>query len=285
MISNNSFSSKGFLFTISVILFASTLVFYVQTYSATNSLNERQIILSEKPVNALVLNDDISFDLIRILGINLDLNNSDSNRVIISGDVNLSSNIPGVLTDYESFLNNDFFPRVGGDQSIDLSNLNDGVGEVFFGNSLEFDYDYSSGIYLYPKDSAVLESLDLNVHSSGSFLDFDWNGSSGSQQVIINYSDDSNSISLVKSVDLNALSSLKILYSDCNAFVYFGEVDASGSDYNSSLSIQPCSSQAISYSINAVYSGQSDFVPVLFNSVFSVRYSKVDVNSFVVLRD
>jgi len=285
MISNKSFSSRGFLFTISVILFASTLVFYAQTYSATNSLNEMQIILSEKPVNALVLNDDISFDLIRILGINVDLNNVDSNRVIISGDVNLGSNIPGVLTDYESFLNNDFFPRVGGDQSINLSNLNDGVGEVFFNNSLEFDYDYSSGIYLYPKNSVVLESLDLNVHSSGSFLDFDWNGSSGSQQVIINYSDDSNSISLVKSIDLNALSSLKILYSDCNAFVYFGEVDVSGSDHNSSLSIQPCSSQAISYSINAVYSGQSDFVPVLFNSIFSVRYSKVDVNSFVVLRD
>jgi len=285
MTSNKSFSSKGFLFTISVILFASTLVFYAQTYSTTNSLNEMQIILSEKPVNALVLNDDISFDLIRILGINVDLNNVDSNRVIILGDVNLSSNIPGVLTDYESFLNDDFFPRVGGDQSIDLSNLNDGVGEVFFNNSLEFDYDYSSGIYLYPKDSAVLESLDLNVHSSGSFLDFDWSGSSGSQQVIINYSDDSNSISLVKSVDLNALSSLKILYSDCNAFVYFGKVDVLGSDHNSSLSIQPCSSQAISYSINAVYSGQSDFVPVLFNSIFSVRYSKVDVNSFIVLRD
>ena len=284
MISAKSFSAKGFLFTISVILFASTLVFYTQAYLATNSLSEMQIILSEKPVNALMLNDDISFDLIRILGINVDLNNVDSNRVIVSGGINLSSGIPAVLTNYADFLNNDFFSRVAGDQSVDLSNLNDGSAEVFFNDSLELDYNYLSGIYFYPKYGAVLESLDLNIHSSGDFLGFDWVGSSGSSPVTINYSDDSNSFSLSKTIDMNALSSLKIIYSDGNALVYLGKVGVLGSDYNSSLSIQPSSSKAISYSINAVYSGQSTFAPVLFNSIFSVRYSKVDVNSFIVLR-
>jgi hypothetical protein len=277
----NFFSNKGFLFTISVIMFASTLVIFAQNYSQINSSSEQQIIVSTKPLNLLMLNDDVSFDLQRLLGLSMDFNSSNLGSLTISGVIDSSANVSSALTNYETFLNNVLFPRIAGDQVIDISSMKDGKAALNFGNNLLLDYNYGNNMEFLSIGKPIT-GLDIDLDSTGSTIDYTWlDKSTGSVPVRIKYSNDSNGFYLSESLDANAVSTLQVFSPDGNVLLVFGKVTSSGVDYNSSFRIS--SPGKVNYSFTANYSN-SNPLPVKINASIRNSSEKIDSNSTLVLR-
>jgi hypothetical protein len=280
----NFFSKRGFLFTISVILFSSTLIFYAQNFSDRNSSSEYQIVLASGQLNSVQLVDDISFDIVRLFGVSIDTNDESSSASVvkISGNISNQPNNLDSLNYYENFVNSSFFPRVAGDETIYLSNLKDGSAEYFIGKSLEFDNNYSSlNVALYPKASVALQRIDINLRANG---DLNWvifSESTGSVQLNFIYVDDSNTFSITKNISPTSLSSLTLGYLDSNYSINFGSI---ATDRNSSVLVQTNSLHPLSYSLVAYYSSQLDLDPVLINAYLHTSHSKSDTNSMLYLR-
>jgi len=272
-------SKKGFLFTISVIFFASTLVFFAQTFSTNNNANEARIIDSARGINLFSAGDDISFDLERIFGINADYNYGSTSSTFVSGVLSDNPTISTSISNYSTFLNNSFFPRVTGTKSIDLSSLSDGVMEVFFGSFFEFDYDYQNQTaFIYPLQSNVLQSVDINLYSTD-FNTYQWVGTGSEVTLNIHFYGDSNSLSLTKTVDTSSASSLLLIFNDANAVVRFGSVLGK----TSAVFIDSNRVSAINYSIKSNYSSSSGG-RVFFNAILRNTLTGIDSNSFIVLR-
>jgi hypothetical protein len=276
-------SSKGFLFTISVIFFASTLIFYAQNYLFQTNASETYIISSAKPAAVLQLGDDLAFDIGRVLGIGID-SNSASGRIVLSGTLAALPNMNDAINDYESFLGGVFFQRVGLNQSIDFSSLSDNSAELFFGNSIEFDYNYGSTITLLPRDNSIISSLDLNLHSDGNLITYEfYPGYSSPQiQLNLNYIDDGNSFNIVTLLGANSSSVLKLVYSDGNTLISLGRVTIGGSEKNSVVKISATPLRRMNYILAAGY--DANIVPVKWNAMLRSGYDKVDVNSFLTIK-
>jgi len=275
-------SSKGFLFTIAVILFASTLTIYAQSYSSVNFAAERSIISSAKPLNVLLLNDDLAFDVLKLFRLSIDVNNSSPNDVLIFGDFLSSRDVSTEFSNYSSFLTSTFFSRSHGTESLNVGALTDGKGELLFGGSAQLDYNYGNNLFLFPT-TGTLESIDLNINSPDDLSSIVWSPSAGGVELLINYLDDSNRFTISSSIAPDALSSLKILYADGNTWIYLGESTLNGYTKSSSVALVPKAGQKMRFSMRAKYSAGSVLLPVKANSVLSVRGDSVDSNSFLTI--
>lgn len=281
--SSKIFSKKGFLFTISVILFASTLVIFAQSYSQINSKSEEQIIVSTKPFGVLMMNDDISFDLERLFGLSLDFNSSNPQLLTISGVIDPSAGVIASLTDYESLLNETLFPRVVGNQSIDLSLMKSGNSIMTLGDNLIFDYNYGNNVEFISIDKSIT-SLDLDLRSTGGEVSYEWiSKSSGEVPVGIKYSNDSNGFYLVETLDANSVSTLMIFSPDGNVLVDFGKIAYGGVDYNSSFRLSVLNENELTYSFDTNYPVSNPF-PIKMNATISNSQEKIDSNSVLILQ-
>ncbi|MFA5357512.1 MAG: hypothetical protein WC308_01160 [archaeon] len=279
-------SSRGYLFTISVILFVSTLVFYSQQYVNNNSFREQGIIFSSKLINQPFLNDDIGTDLQKILGFAIRTDYNSDLNLLVSGVVPRGFGVSTAIVDYNSFLYRTFFERTSGVKSIDLSSLADGKAELSVGSILSYDFDYSnSSAIIYPKNGASLNSLDINIDASASDLNrFEWvnpvSGPSGTIPVRINYTDDVNSFSVSTSVNSSVLNKLAIVYQgDENAYIIVGQIGG----VNSSVDINANSLRSFNYSIFASYSPSSypNNLPIFFDSILAYSGNGFDSNSLI----
>ncbi len=265
--------SKGFLFTISVILFASTLVFFAQSFSITNNLVENTVFSKFSPMQVVQLGDDLAFDFLRISELALDVNYASSSKVSISGTINPPSTLATDFDNYSYFLSDTFFPRGAGTETLNLSNTSDGDIELFFGSVLEFDYNYDvNAIYLVNLVDAEMSEIDLNFFSSGSIVDYSWSESAGSMVVDINYYDDTNYLHFTKSFDPEAESTLTINYADGSVIIYFGLVNST----NSSFAIESSTPNKIDYSFDSFFAGTYLMTPIRANALFS--YSRTGIN-------
>ncbi|MFA6268825.1 MAG: hypothetical protein WCW13_03010 [archaeon] len=278
------FSKKGFLFTISVIFFATTLLLYSQSYLSVTSISEKNIIISAKPFNSLALVDDLAFDVGRILGINVDINSAESTRVNLVGQISSTPDTLDAILGYDSFLNNSFFARVGGSKSIDFSGLLDGESELFFGNELEADYLYSSSIVIYPKQNATMKSIDLNIITSGVHSAYSFSPSVGGQEIQLNlkYYDDGNAFVITSVIDANSLSTLTVTYAGANTVISIGQLIAGGASRNSVIKIVARPSQRITYELGVDYFKFNPY-PVFWNIVLRNQQGGVDSNSYLTL--
>jgi len=275
--------SRGFLFTIAVILFASTLVIFAQSYANVNFSEERSVILAAKPANVLLLGDDLAFDVLSLLRMNIDVNKSYPNEVQFSGDFLSSRDISAEFSNYSTFLSTIFFSRSLGSESLDLSNMEGSKGELFFGNSVQLDYNYSNNIFLFPY-STSLQLLDINLTLPGTVSSISWSPSVGVVPITINYQDDYNRYSVSSSISRSALSSLQINYADANVFVYLGGVTLNGYTKNSAMAIVPWQGEKIRYSVKAKYSSEEVLLPVKANALLSINRDSVDSNTFIILQ-
>ena len=168
-------SKRGFLFTISVIFFASTLVVYSQAYMTQNALREKLVLTVPRQTLPAYLTDDLAFDLQRLLDFNLSVSETASPykmNIVLGDSVAKNFDIRKGLTDYNNFAKSYLLNRVAGIQSFDMNNLLDGKTELFFGNLFRYDYDYdnNAAYFLALKDNN-LNRVDLNItvkNSNGS---------------------------------------------------------------------------------------------------------------------
>lgn len=275
---------RGFLFTISIIMFASTLVFFAQSYSNSNSANETAIISSARPLNASLLNDDIAFDVGRILDASLDANQGANAQLFAAGTISSSPSISSALSSYNSMLSSKLFPLSSGSKSIDLSSLMDGKAEAFFGKTFEFDYNYSSSIIsIFPLASKTLSQLDLNLRVYNDLNRIQWITGAGatSATINLNYYDDSNYFLLSKAINPSSDSNLVLFYNDdSNITLTFGSI---GSGVVSALKITDFSGQKLDYSVAATYP-DSNIFPINWNAVLHYSGEGFDSNAQLVAR-
>jgi hypothetical protein len=279
-------SQKGFLFTLGIIFFASTLIFYAQGFYESTQNMERKVISSSTPLNIIQLNEDLAFDLLNIFNLSFDVN-SLNNSVKIIGESSFDYSEVDSINSFYSFLNSTYFLRSTYSKTLDLSNLLDGKAEFFLGSNTRFDYNYSDSIVLYSTNSSPLNQVDLIIKTNGVLSSYEWIESinpvnENNFSISINYSDDSNIIVINKSVDNNSLSYLNLIYPDGNFLIKLGSVSVGGIDYNGVISIKPNSSQLIEYELDSSYK-RAYLYPVLINSILSVSSDKFDSNSFIKL--
>lgn len=272
--------SKGFLFTISVILFASTLVFFAQSFSTTNNLMENAVFSNLSSVQISSIQDDLAFDLLKLSGLVIDVNYGSTKKVSISGTIDSSNTLGTDFSDYSSFLSETFFARTAGTETLDLSNISDGSFELFFGSSIEFDYNYdSNSIYLNSLTSLELEKIDLNFFSSGSITSYEWSEALGDTLVDINYYDDTNYLHFTKSINPSEESTLTISYSDGTVVIYLGAVN----DNNNSFAIESSTASKINYSFDSFFAGDDLITPLRANSIFSYSKEGISYSNNIVL--
>jgi len=274
--------SKGFLFTIAVILFASTLTIYSQGYANVNFSAERSILSSAKPINVLLLNDDLAFDVLSLLRMRVDVNKSYPNEVLLSGDFLSSRDISAEFSDYSSFLSNTFFSRALGSESVDLSGLEGGKGELYFGNAVQLDYNYSNNLFLFPTSGSV-DKIDINLTFPGVVSSVVWSSSAGVVPLTINYQDDLNRFAISTYISRSSLSSLKINTADGNMWVYLGSVTRNGYTKSSAVAIVPQQNQKLRYSMRTKYSSDAMLLPLKANAILSVNRDNVDSNAFLTI--
>jgi len=246
-------------------------------------LMEKRIISSQNPLNIVQLNEDLAFDLSNLFGLSFDANSIEEG-VLIDGRIFSSSSEINSLNDWNNFLFNNYFKRSFYNKSIDLSGLVDGKSEFFLGKNLNFDYNYGNSISLFSSKSPLIESIDLNIKSSGSLVSYEWVNLTGESDfdVSIIYYNDYNRISIIDSIDNNSYSYLRLVYSDGEELIEFGGVNYLGIDYNSAFVLNTINDKVIEYKLKVDYV-DACLYPIKINSILSVNSDKFDSNSFLTI--
>jgi len=274
-------TAKGFLFTISVILFASTLVFFAQSFSSINGDLEKSVFLQLKPLQVVSMQDDISTDLLNLFDLSFDVNYGATKLISVSGIINYENTISADVDNYSSFLSSTFFPRLAGQESLSVSEINEGSFEAFFGTAVEFDYNYDSNTINFHNigSASTLESIDMNLFSEGTITSYSWSENAGDMEVEIYYYDDSNYLHFSKSLDSSESSSLTINYSNGSVVLYFGLVDTT----NGNFKIVSSAPYKLEYNISCGYSGTPMISPVRSNVPFVYSASGLTYSNKIIL--
>jgi hypothetical protein len=273
------FSDKGFLFTISVILFASTLVFFTMSYANNNVSDERMIITSLFSSVPNFLADNISSNVLSILDFDTSVTPAASSaKIRVRDSLNKRNNVALTLLDYNSFLYSVSFARNLGVESIDFSSMTDNSYEVLYGDEFVYSNNYSNNTVLfYPLNASLPSSIDINLYSVSDLNSIEWVKTAGSTPVVITYFDDSNYFTLVDSVDLSSTSSLILIYDDSNTGLFLG----SSTSPNETVRIDSNSSNYVEYIIDLNYSLSKTSLPIDLNLLTTYAGSNTTISSLV----
>jgi len=276
--------NKGFLFTVSVIIFASTLVFFTQSFLQVSFDNEKSILDAQPFFVGANLNDDLAFDLERIVGISVDVNSGNDLNILFTGSFPQDYDIGTKISEYKAFLDTNYFTRIGGTQDINVVNLIDGNAELFIGDVLLFESVYSdSNINISPVSSNSLIGLDINITTTGN-RDFNFLPSdTGVVPLDFNYIDTNSLNPIIStriSIDPSVENKITLRYSDGDINLVIGSTPK-GTD---SLQITSNSTRQINYSILLMYSTGKVYLPVRFNSELK-QLNELDSNSLIKIRN
>ncbi|MDD3084255.1 MAG: hypothetical protein PHP82_04495 [Candidatus ainarchaeum sp.] len=270
-------SNKGFFFTISIILFASTIVIFAQTYANNDIDRETRILSNYAVLSQTILNNNLGNNLKRIVDFDLQLGFEEEKIIVVIKDfLPKKINISQAINDYEVFLENDFFPNVSGSKSVDFSNLKDGSFEVFFGDLFVYDIDYILNKTSFNSNNSLI-STDLNLFSMDDLNYYEWSPSVGSVDLNINYFDNSNFFQIFDNISSSEESVLNLVYYDSNIILVFGRTTN-----NNSFFIDSNSSNRIDFKLKFEYDFDSNNIPVWANGLFN--YSSGNVSSSSMLK-
>jgi len=274
-------NNKAFLFTISVIIFASTLITMTQLFANYNLNYERTVLDSYKTSLQPYINDDIAFDISRILDLDLDLNYSSSDiNIWIDGSITKNFDFAQKLSDYNDFLQNRYFPNVVGTQGINF-NTSDNILELVFGTDYEYKYNFDSNMIDFISYFDTLSSIDVNLDLESTDLNqiIQPSSPSGSALININYNDDQNYFSANYSFNPTENYELLFVYdNDYNISLEFGSTSN-----NNSLRIDSNAPNELGYSLKLNYVFDSNSFPVKYNVILSHSGNSIDSNSYIKL--
>lgn len=262
-------SKRGFLFTISTIIFASTLLIYAQAYLNHSTAVEKYVSDYSNRSAQPFLNDDVAFDLSRILDFSVSVDYSNEMSFLFSDVVPKRFDLNSKLQDYKSFLEQNFFSHMPGSNSLDLSGINDGSVEIFFGDSFQYTYNYdTNSVAFNPLTGSTLNRIDLNltVNNVGASAALDSNSfsSSGSIPITINYKDDYNSLAISGTINPAIANNLLLNYKDGSRIeVVLGLVDG----ISDSFLVDSGTHNILSYTMRVSYNVTDiNAMPIEFNA-------------------
>ena len=271
-------NKKAFLFTISVIIFASTLLIMTQLFSSYSLNYERTVLSSYKTTLQPYLNDDITFDLERLMDLELDYNYSLTDiNITINSSTAKQFNFAQKLSDYNDFLNNTYFPNVSGTQSLNF-NVGDDTINLLFGGDYEYKYNYDNNIVEFSSSSDILNIIDLNLDLVSTDLNrIEEPSNAGSSVLNINYNDDQNYFSESYTFHPTATEEIIFVYNgDYNLAVTFGDTGTTNS-----IKIDSNSPGELSYNLKLNYSFDSIQFPIYYDLILSHNGSSIDSNSYL----
>lgn len=246
------------------------------------SLNyERTVLNSYKTTIVPYINDDIAFDISRMLDLDLDVNYGESDISIwINGSVSKQFDFAQKLSDYNDFLNNKYFPNVVGSQSINF-NTSDDTLELLFGNDYEYKYNFDSNIVEFISYSDTLNSIDINLNLKSTDLNQIVQPSSPSGDATINivYNDDQNYF--IASYSFNPSTNYKLIFvynNDYNIALEFGNAGN-----NNSLKIDSNAPYELAFSSMLNYAFDSTALPIRYNVLLTHNGDNIDSNSYIRL--
>jgi hypothetical protein len=262
---------KGFLFTISIVLFATTLVFYSQVYSEGILKRESQVLDAYRLDVVSYLGDDIKDDLFDILNFDFEKEFKEEKVYITVSNKFPLSNISTRLSDYEDFLQNDYFDNYKGNNNIDLTNIEDGTFEV--NNSVNnVIIDYENNKLYFNND---FNGIDMNIFVIGDLNYYDSNFISGSTPVNINYFDDNNVIIFNETMDTSVNSYIKLIYADNNVLINIGL------NNNKYFEIDSNTNNELSYDLRIENYFDNNYFEEYINSKLIYQYELINSNSFI----
>ncbi len=284
---NKLLSKKGFVFTLSAIIFATTLIFYSQLYLSTSYDNEKSIIKTSS-LNVLSnINDGVSFNLMKVIGVNLDVNCSTDLNIYFYEKLSKGYNVSDEINNFESILNNEYFGRKAGTQILDVSELKDGVAEIFVGDKVTIASDYSNnGSRIYPLSVNQIVSMDINIYASApadsNSFTFNSGGIASDKKLVIKYVD-TNALNQPFEYSTNefnpALESKFVANfpDDKNIEVLLGLTE----NGENSFSIVSGISSDVYYSVKITYDDCSDYLPVRLNATLIQSLGKSNSNTML----
>lgn len=269
---------KGFLFTISIILMASTLLFYTQQYAYHTGMSEKAILSAAKNTIPVFIADDIASDIKNTIRVKPKVLYSSSKIVNILGEIYYLETTNTDLLNYSQMLDQNFFLKTQGSKTLDLSNLTDGKAEVYFNNAVQLDCNYQNYVWLHPNSPTTLEgtNIDINI-PGGSSTGYLWqpNSTAGrSVSVTITFKDDAQNFSVSNYVNPEQVSTFKVFYADRNAIMTIGNTGPNGTTANDSMMITP-GTKRIYYLISADYSNDQNITPIYVNAPFNYSDSTI----------
>lgn len=269
---NKLLSKKGFVFTLSAIIFATTLIFYSQLYLSTSYDNEKSIIKTSSLNVISNVNDSVSFSLMKVMGVNLDVNCSNDLNIYLYEKLPKGYNVSDEINNFESILNDEYFKRKAGTQILAVSELNDGVAEIFVGDKVIIESDYSNNeSRVYPFTINQIVSIDINVYANApadsSSFNLNSGGVASDKKLVINYVD-TNALNLPFEYSTNefnpALESKFVAnFPDDKNIVFIVGLTGVGEN---SFSINSGISEDVYYSVKITYAECSSYLPVRLNA-------------------
>lgn len=231
-------SSKGFILSLSTLLFMSVLLYFTFFYVSSIQDNQGNILNTNKLSKANLVRDDILSDINRILGKTITGDRNSTHGLIQIFDKFPLDHNQQFLRNLERFVEGNYANKQNMDIILNVARLVDARQEIIFKSGLRYTYtpDTSDGnniidFFVSNRDTNFT-SIDINLTVKGRYYDYNaWDyNSSGTINMRINYKDyDSNHTftsegKLLKTVRNQFL--IRFSNSDTNSIrIHFGTID------------------------------------------------------------
>ena len=278
-------SKRGFLFTLSAILFATTLIVYSQTYLGISYDNEKAIINASAVASLANINDSISYNMWKLTGLGIDVNVADDLNIHLYERIP-KTNVAANITSFELMLNNQYFKRVAGWHELDATDLKDGQVEIYVGDVVTIDANYAGDkTTIYPRGVNSITSIDLNIFVNGPRDDEVVTvapAGAGTALITIYYIDTNISKPVISEsyalVDTGQETSYIFNYAGGETLeVLIGEVGSR----TESFQITNNTSFVVDYDVRINYANGAEYLPVRLNSVLRQTLGNADTNTML----
>ena len=278
-------SKRGFLFTLSAILFATTLIVYSQTYLGISYDNEKAIINASAVASLANINDSISYNMWKLTGLGIDVNVADDLNIHLYERIP-KTNVAANITSFELMLNNQYFKRVAGWHELDATDLKDGQVEIYVGDVVTIDANYAGDkTTIYPRGVNSITSIDLNIFVNGPRDDEVVTvapAGAGTALITIYYIDTNISKPVISEsyalVDTGQETSYIFNYAGGETLeVLIGEVGSR----TESFQITNNTSFVVDYDVRINYANGAEYLPVRLNSVLRQTLKNANTNTML----
>ncbi len=285
-------TKKGLIITISTIMMLSVAVLFAEFYAGNVSEKDSFIINSLKLDKAGFVKDDIACSLEKILGTVVDVNKGLTNTEIIFRDSLPSTINKTELLNYQSFVQSQYASKQNSSISLDLNWLIDNRTELLFSNGLAYDYSYSGDniidFYVPGEDTNVFSyEITISVNNDLNFTSpMDWNGE-GTIDVIINYSDNSNSFTDSGKLNAEINNIYEIAYSETagdSLLINIGKIDNNSNALKITESIDD-SASVVAVEIKALMPSPSGGLFYYYDADLNYMQADVIVSGKMILGD
>jgi hypothetical protein len=237
---------KGYLNTMVVLMLSSLLLFLYLSYEGFVIREANRISELTPAAYPSYYTSDVAYDLERMAA-NVSASRAGPNVSIVIGDSLDGRNMSALLSDYGSYMEGNYSPRIGANISLNLSPMRDGSYELLFSDGSYYARNYGAQnqtalFSTYNSSNQTgLKDVTINITASGQRLNITpWSWSPGGDtSMTINYRDDSGSYSDSGNISSTTLKSYIFALQGGSVNVTYGNLPPEGSllirEYNTTV--------------------------------------------------